>query len=297
MKSILKFIPILFFFGSFSGLAQEKQKDHLMITESRYGFESTVSRLEAVLKQNDALSLFTKIKHSKNAEEANLKLDETTVLIFGDPKQGSLLIQKDQLAGLDLPLKMLVYKNEEGIEVTYSSINYLKSRYDFKRVKILSDIKKGLQNIASKASGGKVKKSGKFKLDKHQGIISEISEFDFKTTYDRLINTIEENPNLQVFSEIDHFKNAEKVGLGLRPTRLIIFGNPNIGTPIMQENTKIALEFPVKFLVWRDEAGIVKISYNDPAFLAQRFNMNKSIPQLETMRNALDNLSKNAAKY
>jgi uncharacterized protein (DUF302 family) len=65
----------------------------------------------------------------------------------------------------------------------------------------------------------------------------------------------------------------------------------------MQENAKIALEFPVKFLVWRDEAGVVKISYNDPTFLAKRFQLTKNIQQLETMRNALENLSKSAAKY
>ncbi|SKB73152.1 Uncharacterized conserved protein, DUF302 family [Salegentibacter salinarum] len=268
-----------------------------MITESKYGFESTVSRLESVLKQNEALSLFTKIEHSKNAEKADLELDKASVLIFGNPKQGSLLIQKDQLAGLDLPLKMLVYKNEDKTEVTYSSVNYLKSRFDFKGVKNLSEVKNGLKNMASKASGGKVKKSGKFNVDTHEGIISEISEFDFQTTYDRLITAIEENLNLNIFADIDHFKNAEQVGLGLRPTRLIIFGNPNIGTPIMQENSRIGLEFPVKFLVWRDEAGIVKISYNDPAFLARRFNLTQNIAQLETMKTALENLSKNAAKY
>ncbi|PKD15831.1 hypothetical protein APR41_11115 [Salegentibacter salinarum] len=294
---MLKFISLLFFFGIFSGFAQEKQNDHLMITESKYGFESTVSRLESVLKQNEALSLFTKIEHSKNAEKADLELDKASVLIFGNPKQGSLLIQKDQLAGLDLPLKMLVYKNEDKTEVTYSSVNYLKSRFDFKGVKNLSEVKNGLKNMASKASGGKVKKSGKFNVDTHEGIISEISEFDFQTTYDRLITAIEENLNLNIFADIDHFKNAEQVGLGLRPTRLIIFGNPNIGTPIMQENSRIGLEFPVKFLVWRDEAGIVKISYNDPAFLARRFNLTQNIAQLETMKTALENLSKNAAKY
>ena len=294
---MLKFIFFLFFFGIFSGFAQEKQNDHLMITESKYGFESTVSRLESVVKQNEALSLFTKIDHSANAENANLELNKASVLIFGNPKQGSLLIQKDQLAGLDLPLKMLVYKNGDITEVTYSSVNYLKSRFKFKGVSDLSKVKKGLKDMASKASGGKVKKSGKFKVDTHEGIISEISEFDFKTTYDRLITAIEENPYLKIFSEIDHFKNAEQVGVGLRSTRLIIFGNPKVGTPIMQENSRIALEFPVKFLVWRDEAGIVKISYNDPAFLAKRFKLTQNISQLETMKNALENLSKNAAKY
>ncbi|MBZ9728309.1 DUF302 domain-containing protein [Salegentibacter sp. JZCK2] len=296
MNTLLKFYVFIFFCGILNGFAQEKQNDHLMISESQYSFENTVSRLESLLKQNQALSIFTKIEHSENAKKTNLELAETSVLIFGNPKQGTLLMQCDQLAGIDLPLKMLIF-NEDGQNIiAYNSINYLKKRYELKEAKNLSQINKGLQNIASKASGSKVKKSGKFKLNKHQGIISEISEFDFKTTYDRLVTAIEENPNLNIFAEIDHFENAEKAGMGLRPTRLIIFGNPKIGTPVMQENAKIALEFPVKFLVWRDEAGIVKISYNDPAFLAERFNLNKNIPQLETMKDVLENLSKNASK-
>jgi len=294
---MLKFTPLLFFFGIFIGFAQEKQNDHLMITESKYGFESTVSRLESVLEQNEKLSLFTKIDHSKNAENANLELTKASVLIFGNPKQGSLLIQRDQLAGLDLPLKMLVYEKDGKTKISYSSINYLKKRYELKKAKNLGQINKALKKIASKVSGNRVKKSGKFKLDKHEGIVSEISEFDFKTTYERLVSAIETKPNLKIFAEINHFKNAEEINLGLRPTRLIIFGNPKIGTPIMQENVRIALEFPVKFLVWRDEAGVVKISYNDPSFLAERFKLTSNIPELKKMKNALEGLSRNASKY
>jgi len=297
MKLLLKFYLFVFFFGIFSGFAQEKQDDHLMISESKYGFDSTVSRLEAQLSQQDKISIFAKIEHHKNAEKADLKLSEKTVFIFGNPKQGSLLMQMDQVTGLDLPLKMLVYKEGDKTIITYSSTNYLKKRYELKKAKNLKNTERALKEIASKVSGSKVKKSGKFLLDKHQGIKSEISEFDFETTYKRLVSAIEDNPNLNIFSEIDHFKNGENVAIGLRPTRLIVFGNPKIGTPIMQESAKIALELPVKILVWRDEAGVVKISYNDPAFLAERFKLTKNIPQLEKMNNALENISKNAAKY
>ena len=297
MKSLIKYFFLVFFCGIQLAMAQEKDKDHLMLTRSDYSFDETNLRLTKTLKQNNSLTLFTEIRHSEQAEEAGLELSDKSLFIFGNPKQGTLLMQCDQLAGLDLPLKILVYKEDDETHVTYSSINYLKKRYELKKVKNLSLINKGLKKIASKASGNRVKKSGKFKLEKHQGIISEISEFDFNTTYERLVSAIETNPNLKIFSEIDHFKNAEEINLGLRPTRLIIFGNPKIGTPIMQQNAKIALELPVKFLVWRDEAGVVKISYNDPVFLAERFKITNNIPELETMKNALENLSRNASKY
>ncbi|SKB75140.1 Uncharacterized conserved protein, DUF302 family [Salegentibacter holothuriorum] len=297
MKSLLKYFIFIFCCGIQFGTAQEKDKDHLMLTRSDYSFKETASRLDKILKLNNNLTLFAEIQHSEEAKKAGLELSAKNLFIFGNPKQGTLLMQCDQLAGLDLPLKILVYKIENQTKITYSSVNYLKQRYELKKARNLGDLNKALKNIASKVSGNRVKKSGEFKLNKHQGIISEISEFDFQTTYERLVSAIETNLNLQIFSEIDHFKNAEEINLGMRPTRLIIFGNPRIGTPIMQENAKIALELPVKFLVWRDEAGIVKISYNDPAFLVERFKLTKNIPQLEAMKSALENLSMNAAKY
>lgn len=297
MKSLLKYYLFICFCGIQLGIAQEKDKDHLMLTRSNYAFTETIARLNKNLKQHPSLNLFAEIQHSKQAKKAGLILSEKSLFIFGNPQQGTLLMQSDQLIGLDLPLKILVYKTGDQTNITYSSTNYLKKRYELKHVKNLRQVKKGLKKIAFKVSGNRVKKSGKFKLEKHQGIISEISEFDFNTTYERLVSAIETNPNLKIFSEIDHFKNAEEINLGLRPTKLIIFGNPKIGTPIMQENAKIALELPVKFLVWRDEAGVVKISYNDPAFLAERFKLTNNIPELETMKNALENLSRNASKY
>ena len=297
MKSLIKYFFIFFFCGIQFGTAQKKDRDHLMLTRSDYSFKETASRLEKTLNDNNSLTLFAEIKHSEQAKEAGLKLSERSLFIFGNPKQGTMLMQSDQLVGLDLPLKILIYKKDDQTTITYNSINYLKKRYKLNKAKNLKKVKRGLKKIASKVSGNRVKKSGKFRLEEHQGIISEISDFDFETTYLRLLSVIETNPNLQIFSEIDHFENAQEINLGLRPTRLIIFGNPKIGTPIMQEKEKIALEFPVKFLVWRDEAGVVKISYNDPAFLAKRFKLTNNIPQLETMKKALKNLSKKASKY
>ncbi|TDN90466.1 uncharacterized protein (DUF302 family) [Salegentibacter sp. 24] len=297
MKSLLKFIFLIFFFGILDLYAQEKQNDHLMMGESKYDFKKTISRLEKLLKQDEVFSINAKIDHSKYAEKAKLNLPQASVLMFENARLGTMLMQKDQLAGLELPFKILVYDKENKTIVAYNSINYLRSRYDFKRVKNLTGIKKELKNMAAKATGGKIEKTGKFNLDMHEGIISEISDFDFNTTYDRLLSIIKNDPDLDIFAEIDHFRNAQKVGLGLRPTRLIIFGYPKTGTSIMQEKTKIALEFPTKFLIWRDEAGVVKISYNDPAFLAKRFKLNKNNPQLQNLKVSLENLSKIAAKY
>lgn len=75
---------------------------------------------------------------------------------------------------------------------------------------------------------------------------------------------------LTVFAHIDHAAGAAAVGLALRPTDLLVFGNAQGGTPLMQAGQTIGIDLPLKMLVWQDEAGATFVSYNDPAWLAQR---------------------------
>lgn len=76
-----------------------------------------------------------------------------------------------------------------------------------------------------------------------------------------------------IFAKIDHRQNAVGVGLDLRPTTLIIFGNPKGGTPLMQASQSIGIELPMKFLVAQDASGAVSISYNDPQWLGRRHGL------------------------
>jgi uncharacterized protein (DUF302 family) len=75
---------------------------------------------------------------------------------------------------------------------------------------------------------------------------------------------------VQVFAVIDHSGEAGKVGMKMRPTKLVIFGNPKGGTPVMVAAPTVAIDLPLKALVWEDEAGKVWISYNSPEYLQQR---------------------------
>jgi uncharacterized protein (DUF302 family) len=74
---------------------------------------------------------------------------------------------------------------------------------------------------------------------------------------------------IRLFAQIDHAAEARKVGLGLRPTQVLIFGNPQAGTPLMQSQQIIGLDLPLRVLVWEDEAGKVRLSYHPPRFLAE----------------------------
>jgi uncharacterized protein (DUF302 family) len=76
-----------------------------------------------------------------------------------------------------------------------------------------------------------------------------------------------------VFARIDHAAGARELGLPLRPTELVIFGNAKGGTPLMQANQAIGIDLPLKALVWQDDAGVTWLSYNDPAWFARRHEL------------------------
>jgi uncharacterized protein (DUF302 family) len=78
---------------------------------------------------------------------------------------------------------------------------------------------------------------------------------------------------IQVFAHIDHAAEAHKVGLALRPTHVVIFGNPQAGTPLMQSQQTIGLDLPLRVLVWEDEAGKVWLSYHPLEVLARQHHV------------------------
>jgi uncharacterized protein (DUF302 family) len=101
-------------------------------------------------------------------------------------------------------------------------------------------------------------------VNENEGVVTVTSSQDFEATYQSLKATISANENLSLLAELDHRENAESRGLELRPTKVLIFGNPNLGTPLMQESQTIGLDLPQKILVWQNAEGAVHLSYNDP---------------------------------
>lgn len=101
------------------------------------------------------------------------------------------------------------------------------------------------------------------------GIVSKPSKYSVPETLLRLDNVVR-SKGLTVFARIDHSGEAERAGLKMRPTQLLIFGNPKTGTPLMIANPSVALDLPLKALAWEDANGKVWLSYNDPAYLKQR---------------------------
>ncbi|MDW6021351.1 DUF302 domain-containing protein [Mesorhizobium sp. BAC0120] len=110
------------------------------------------------------------------------------------------------------------------------------------------------------------------------GIITVESRFGVKETIDRLAKAVQ-GAGLLVFARIDHQAGARDAGMVLRPTELLIFGNPKGGTPLMQDRQICGIDLPVKALAWEDEDGKVWLSYNDPHWIAERHGLEEKSDQ------------------
>ncbi|PLP58553.1 hypothetical protein CYK37_12745 [Mesorhizobium loti] len=107
------------------------------------------------------------------------------------------------------------------------------------------------------------------------GVISVESRFGVTETVDRLAETVT-GLGLYVFARIDHAAGARDIGLALRPTQLLIFGNPKGGTPLMQDRQVAGMDLPVKALAWEDEAGKIWLSYNAAEWIAARHGLGEA---------------------
>ncbi len=126
------------------------------------------------------------------------------------------------------------------------------------------------------------------------GIINVQSDFNVKATTDRLESILNEK-GMTIFNRIKHSESAGKVGIELRETELIIFGNPKVGSPLMKCQQSVAIDLPQKALVWEDHESKVWISYNDPTYLEERHGISGCEEVISKIKKALSGITKAAA--
>jgi len=124
------------------------------------------------------------------------------------------------------------------------------------------------------------------------GLVAIKSPHNPKDTMDRLEALLKQK-GLTIFARIDHAVGAARVGQTLRPTEVLIFGNPQGGTPFMQCAQTVGIDLPLKALVWQDASGQVWLGYNDPSFLAQRHGASPC-PVTENLKKALAGFAQGA---
>ncbi len=127
------------------------------------------------------------------------------------------------------------------------------------------------------------------------GLISKPSPYSVPETMDRLVAVLQAK-GMTVFARIDHAAEAQKAGLALRPTQLLVFGNPKGGTPLMAAAPTSAIDLPFKALAWEDAEGKVRLGYNSPSYLKERHGIDGKDDSLKALAAALDAMTDQALK-
>jgi uncharacterized protein (DUF302 family) len=115
-------------------------------------------------------------------------------------------------------------------------------------------------------------------IEKKNGIVDIPSNHSVDQTVERLKDILQ-SKGVTLFAVIDHSEEAERVGMKMPPTKLLIFGNPKGGTPLMLAAPSAAIDLPLKILVWEDSRGKVWLSYNSPEYLQERHGLPKDLLQ------------------
>ena len=128
-----------------------------------------------------------------------------------------------------------------------------------------------------------------------QGLLTAIESKAFvKETADRLVKALEDK-GIKVAARVDHAAGAKSVGLEMSPAEVIMFGNPKLGTPLMLANPEIAIDLPMKMLVWQDKAGKVWVGYVAAEILKARHALTGNDDAIKAMSGALANFARAAA--
>lgn len=268
----------------------------LVISRSERSFDDTWDVLINALEANPNITIISTVDHAAAAASAGLDLDPNRVVIFGNPALGSPVMAVNRTAGLDLPQKMQVWEQRGKVYVGYNSTDYLVARHDVGDAPTLDTIAGALANFAAIATGTDVDAP---RVDHHHdrvgrtlrwveqrpGVETSASDADFDTTWDRLVTAIEASPASVAFT-VDHGANS---GGTLAPTRLVVFGNPNLGTPLMQHSATAGIDLPLKILVWEDADGVTQVSTNDVRFLRRRHRLDRVRDSLAAIEGALTN--------
>jgi uncharacterized protein (DUF302 family) len=128
-----------------------------------------------------------------------------------------------------------------------------------------------------------------------EGLVNVRSQFDVPQTLDRFAAAAK-GAGLKIFARIDHAKGAASVGQTLRPTELLIFGSPKVGSGVMTSDQRAGIDLPLKALAWQDAEGVVWLSYTRPDFMFGRFGITDRAKIQQKMTGALAKFAKAATQ-
>ncbi|MBB4078330.1 uncharacterized protein (DUF302 family) [Lewinella aquimaris] len=258
-------------------------------------FTELYDKLITTLNGNTAVSIVAQVDHAANAQSVGESLRPTRTVLFGNPRLGTPLMQINPQAGLDLPQKMLVYEAEDDdVILAYNTVEYLANRHGVSAASTLVDMRDDLGALAAGVGNDNVVNAADNDVSLNEGVMDITVSGSVDSVYAKLRAAIVGNANLRIIAELDHQANAASVGLELPAMRLIVFGNPQLGTPLLQEERSVGIDLPQKMLVYALGDDNVTVAYNDPYYLAERHDIDEDTPELATIRDALSALARTA---
>lgn len=228
------------------------------------------------------LELIADIDHARLAQEAGAPMPPARVIMFSDAQLESELVGLNPLIALDLPLRALAYETGGGTsnQLIFNSFAYLESRYQLNDKETAAIREQYEQAIALATQGIASEAIASFATDQMQpdGIITIQSPYSFQETIDRVNAAIDAQGDTVHFGTVDFQANAEKLGIELAPTLMILFGGPGPGGKAMARAPTLGLDgFCQKFLIWQDSTGRTNLSFNDLLALAERQDAHKAL--------------------
>lgn len=258
-----------------------EQPNGTMQAVSEQGIEETYQEFMEGLREQEPISIVAEVDYQHQAGLVNKEIEPLKIVFFANPDLGTPLLQQNQLAGLDLPLRMLFFEHHDETYVMYNSSEFLEARYGLEGIPALQNISDALQNMSSAATNGNLERAEEHRIAAGEGIINVESEQPFNETYLTIRRALIENPDWTLVAEVNHQENAEDAGMQLRPTRLFIASNPFLETVFLEDHPTAGVDFPLGILVWEDESETVRISYNSTSYLQERYGLTGDIDLAE----------------
>ena len=271
-RNFLLLLSCLFVFGTSVDSWADKYGG-FDINEADSVAEAVAEIKETLMDQNFEITAV--IDHAANAERVGLALRPTQVILFRKLFFDVSLIRRSQTAAIDLPLKMLVYEDEAGnIKLKFNDVGYLVDRHEIRFRDFI------LRRLDARLDQFGMNDKGIIMIPSNQSVADTVTT----------LRSALEAAGFRIPIQIDFHEKFKR----LPETTLLIFGNPNVGTQLMQNSQEIGLDLPQKFLVFED-SGQVKIAYNDPFFIAQRAGIQGLDTLLENIANALNDFANQGA--
>ncbi len=245
-----------------------------IILENASDVSSSISELKFQLEQQGFTIPLT-VNHSRAAESVGLDLAPNQVVFARLPRfLEKRLLRKSHTIGLDLPLKFLVFEDNNGaINLSVNTLGYLIDRHDIK-----------IRDFVLRITDKLIEQFGSSDGENH-GLVSIKSLRSIEDTVQALQDTISLNSAARIPLVLNYRKNRHSSSV------LIVFGNPIVGTPLMQTDPRMGIDLPLKLLVWEDQHGEVNITYNNPRFIAGRIGLQGQDDRLNAIANSLNNIA------